>query len=204
MSPLSHRAPHPDEWPDLYRRLAAGDPVAPPALARAYIVHLSDYLAAKYPAADPHLREQAVDDALIALIKNPQSYKPERGLSLTGFLRMSARGDLRNLLRGERRHWEKRHDLESVELHLVDGNTSGRDGDEVSPLGGHPALAGVRAGLTEPERRVLDLMCRDERRTAAYAAVLGLSDLPAGEQAKAVKRVKDRIKKRLRRAGGEP
>ena len=51
------------------------------------------------------------------------------------------------------------------------------------------------------EERVLDLMLVGERSTSAYAAALGLVDRPRAERAREAKRVKDRIKKRLERAG---
>ena len=40
-----------------------------------------------------------------------------------------------------------------------------------------------------------------ERKTAAYALALGIADRPAAEQRREVKRVKDRLQKRLERAG---
>ena len=44
-------------------------------------------------------------------------------------------------------------------------------------------------------------MMRDGvRDTSAFVPVLGLSGIPTGEQAAAVKRYKDRLKKRLERA----
>jgi hypothetical protein len=54
---------------------------------------------------------------------------------------------------------------------------------------------------TEVDRRVLRLMVDGERRTAVFAAVLGLDGQPAEAQRREVKRAKDRIKKRLERAG---
>ena len=45
-------------------------------------------------------------------------------------------------------------------------------------------------------------MLAGERRTAVFAAAVGLSDRSLREQAQEVKRVKDRIKKRIERAGG--
>jgi hypothetical protein len=50
----------------------------------------------------------------------------------------------------------------------------------------------------------LDLMREGEKRTVVFADAAGFSDLPPEEQAREVKRVKDRIKKRIQRAGGGP
>jgi hypothetical protein len=50
------------------------------------------------------------------------------------------------------------------------------------------------------ERRAFVLMLCGVRETSAYARALRISHLPWGEQCREVKRVKDRLKKRLRRA----
>jgi hypothetical protein len=60
-------------------------------------------------------------------------------------------------------------------------------------------LAAVRGAFSAEELRVVMLMLDGERSTDACARVLGLADLPAPEQAREVKRVKDRLGKRLRR-----
>jgi hypothetical protein len=58
----------------------------------------------------------------------------------------------------------------------------------------------VRARLTPQEEKVLELMRRKERRTAVYAAALGIVDHPAHVQRREVKKMKDRLSKRLERA----
>jgi hypothetical protein len=67
---------------------------------------------------------------------------------------------------------------------------------------GMPVLpAAVQATFTPEEQQVRELMWRREYKTAVYAAVLHIADRPVEEQRQEVKRVKDRIKKRLKRAG---
>ncbi len=61
----------------------------------------------------------------------------------------------------------------------------------------------LRAKLSLEERRVMDLMLDGERKTRVYAEALGLSGLPAAEQKREIKRVKDRLKKRLERTWGK-
>ena len=58
------------------------------------------------------------------------------------------------------------------------------------------------ASFAEEERLALDLMREGARDTATFAVPLGLSHLSPSEQAARVKRVKDRVKKRLTRAVG--
>jgi hypothetical protein len=43
-----------------------------------------------------------------------------------------------------------------------------------------------------------------ERSTAVFAAAMGLADRPKDEQQREVKRMKDCLKQRLKRAGGGP
>ncbi len=56
------------------------------------------------------------------------------------------------------------------------------------------------AAFDDAERRAFELMRAGERRTAVFAAALGLTDRPPAGQADEVKRVKDKIMQRLRRA----
>ena len=193
---------------DLYARLIEGDPTAPSDLAVTYLDRLTEWLIRHNPGVDPHDCATAAEDAILALIKNPRSYKSERQ-TLEVYLRISALGDLRNRLRSEQRHRERRVPLDVVEL-------SPDARKYLWDVVGDPALivekledvdlatirANLQVALTEEENRVLELMTQGERRTEAYAAVLGITHRPVSEQRRVVKRVKDRIKKRLERAGG--
>src|SRR2546428_659415 len=111
---MSHhwrKPPSGREARDLHARLVANDPTAPSDLAVAYLDPITDWLVQRYPRVDPNECATAVGEAIMSLIKNPLSYKPERQ-SLEVYLRMSARGDLRNLLRSEWRHTKRRANWE--------------------------------------------------------------------------------------------
>ena len=59
--------------------------------------------------------------------------------------------------------------------------------------------------LQDPkDRQILALRLQGERRTEAFAAILGISHLPSEDQSREVKRAKDRIDKVIRRNGGRP
>jgi len=191
----------------LHQRLLAADPVAPSDLAVAYLEYLGRYLRERNPAIDD---QTAAEDAIMALSKRPQSYDPARA-TLVAYLRLSAQGDLRNLLARERRHRSHQANLEAVELSGVAGKELG-DGtydpavlvearESVSEVVRQRLAipAGVLQGLTPGEITVLQLMAEGERRTPAYAEALGITDLPLAEQRHEVKRVKDRLQKRLER-----
>ena len=61
-------------------------------------------------------------------------------------------------------------------------------------------MAAVLAAATPQERLVWEFMLEGERRTAVIAAAIGLGDRPPAEQEVEVKRIKDRLKARIRRA----
>ncbi len=209
IEPLSQQ-----EARELHRRLLDGDAVAPPDLAAAYLDPLADWLTGLNPRADPHVCTTAAEDAILSLIKNPASYKPERQ-TLGTYLRLSARGDFLNALRSESRHGKRRADWDAAELspdartYLWDTESDPaliveRREDELDEPD-EPAVPvvpdSVRAGLTAQEERVLELMNGKERKTALFAAALGITHLAPDDQRREVKRVKDRLTKRVERAG---
>ncbi len=197
--------PHPDAL-RLLRCLLDGNPTAPADLAAAYLEPLAAGLSTANPRVDPQLCEEAAEEALCALYRNPHSYRPEEGLTLEAFLRMSARGDLRNLLHKENKHQRGRRPWKVVEHSADGGNYLRRDDDPSLPLQIAEAARAaavpdaVRAGLTETDLRVLELMLAKERSTAVYARAMELPPLPPEEERREVKRVKDRLQKRLDRA----
>ncbi len=199
----------PDEDQALHRRLLDGDPVAPADLCHAYLDRLSMFLIEHHPSVDAAMCTTAAEDAILALIKNPASFRPDRS-SLDTYLRMSADGDLKNLLARERRRARHQVPWETVEL-------SSRAGNELGDEEADPARM-VELAETEMEQhrrwqdatqflpngtsiegQVLDLLLAGERHTEAFAGVLGVGHLPLAQQRREVKRVKDRLKKRLQR-----
>ena len=199
---------------NVHARLLAGDPVAPSDLAMTYFEPLTAWLEALYPRLHPHECATAAGDAILAVIKNPQSYKPERQRreSLLGYLRMSAKARLGNLQRAERRHSTRRASLDAVALSPVMGKYLGDEDADPARIVEHqeeesaaPAPAplpdSLRTTLSSVEIEVLRLMDMKERRTIVFARLLGIVDQPVAEQRRAVKRAKDRLHKRRRRAG---
>ncbi len=195
----------------LHQRLLAQDPTASNDLADAYLETLVIWLGETDAHAPEDARIEAAEDAILSLIRNPESYSPELQ-TLEVYLRMSARGDLRNLLSKEQRCRQHQTPWNRVE-HLPDaGKYLGRNDDPALPL----RLAeerqsitaavpdSVRRCLSETDQRALELILQKERRTSAYAELYGLLHLPAKEQRSEVKRHKDRLKKILNRAGRKP
>jgi hypothetical protein len=199
--------PSAEEGLRLHLLLLGMAPDASADVCEAYLGPLLHWLAGKAPAVDPDLRQTAAHEALIKYFNNPTSYDPGRA-SLATYLRMAARGDLWNLLRGEARHHLHRVTWSVVEDDEEGGNLSGREEEPVLRLEreeetaqGQAFLRAVEARCTEAERGVLELLLAGERQTSAYAAALGVGGLPVAEQEREVKRVKGRLKKRLERGG---
>jgi hypothetical protein len=184
------------------------DPVAPDDIAVTFLEPLMGWLANRNPSLHPDLIAEAAGEAIVTLIRNPAAYDPERG-ELEAYLRMSAQGDLRNILNRESRYRAGRTSLEVVEHSADAGNYLGREDDPSLPMQIEEQLAelahaippSVREGLTEPEARVLELMLRGERKMDVFAEAYGVADRPREERRRVVKQVKDRLKKRLERAG---
>ena len=200
--------PETAEGMEIHARLCEGDPVASADLAEAFLEPLATWLLRTNRSVDSHICEQAAEDAILTLIKSPHTYRPDRG-SLDAYLRMSAKGDLRNLMERERRHSSRRVEIGAVE-HLPsvrnERQTSTdpalvyeRQEDSAAPWV-RRLVAQMEASLTEQEKGVLHLMHEGERRTSVFAQVLGIEQLSEMEQRQAVKRVKDRLKRRFERA----
>lgn len=197
--------PDSDAEKSLYRRLLDQDPTATLDLAQAYLEPLVHWLCVRNRNLDPHLCAEAADRAILDLLHKLHKYQPEK-LRPGAYLRMAAHRDLKNLLRREQKHHKQRIPWSHVELRPDAGKYLGRENDpalsllldEQAAMGAIPSA--VQDRLSPVEAQVLDLMLRGERKTAVYAAACGLADVPAAEQKKRVKQIKDRLKKRLQRA----
>ena len=202
----------------LHRRLVDGDPTAPVDLARLFLDSLIAWLIAKNRISVPEdMCVEAAGDALIALMKSPKSFNPARGKRLAAYLRMSAQGDLRNILRREGRHYQNHTSLKDVELSPEAGKYLAVNDDALLSLERQEdnaqatltVIAPVRKGLSEAEMRALDLPLQGEWKTALLLLprTLGIGHLPTNVQRTEVKRVKDKLKKRIERetnGNGQP
>lgn len=171
------------------------DPDTAAAFAEQVFALLKQALAARHPDADEADITTAAGDALLELFRNPSRFDPSKR-GLRGYLLMAAEGDLSNLNSKERRHNRHRNPVDVVELDPPAWNEE----ESELPQWDAPEVQAALATLSPPERAVLELQRGGERDTPVFAAALGLSHLPAKEQADEVKRVKDRAMKRLQRA----
>ncbi len=196
-----------EEERSLHKRLVDQEPTAPTDLVRLFLDHLIAWLVKTNRSSIPDdLCVEAAEDALIALAKSPASFNPARGKRLAAYLRMSAQGDLRNILRREGRHLANHIRLEDAELSPKAGKYLAVRDDPLRSLErqeetteARTVMAPVREGLSEAESRALELVLQGERKTAVFAEALGLTHLPVDFQRTEVKRVKDKLKKRIER-----
>lgn len=153
----------------------------------------------------------AATSAFMSYAKHPERFRPGKS-SLFTYLVMSAYGDLLNANKTLQQR------PTAIPLSLVDIGNAERN-KTMTPMTGpsaHEARAGAANGQgpdgaefearlnlmdNDQERAVLQQMDNGERRSTVYADLLGITHLPELEQRRRVKQVKDRIKKRLERAG---
>ena len=196
--------PDPDGL-NLHDRLLAGELTAPAEIADKYLAGIVRYLQQKHPnLSDPHLAETAAIDAMLSYLRRPQQYDPTKA-SLDRYLRLSARGDLRNLIDQQRRRENAPKTMQVVELDAPSSEYSVEDERTLSVEEQALILASpLWRQLFElvpdsTDMEIVLLMMENVRSTDAYAEVLGITFLSPIDQAAAVKRHKDRLKKWLQR-----
>jgi DNA-directed RNA polymerase specialized sigma24 family protein len=196
-------------WQDeLFKRIVDKDPIAFPELCEQAIPHLVAELEAGFGNRDPHLILSVTHDLLIQFQQNPSLYNPTKA-SLFTYLRMAARADMKNAIEKHGRHARRFQLVEDpdVELSHLDRNIEQQD-DELEWLRQHTdhspqeIIDLARDELDDIERLVAEMIYVEGiRETARFAEVMGLTHLDEVTQRREVKRMKDRIKKRLARLG---
>ncbi len=173
-------------------------------IAETFLSPVANSLRKDFPSlGDPHLIETAVEDALIAYFGNPARFDPRRA-GLFTYLRQLAKSRLLNLLAREKNLSapEKVVELEALEFVHEMTDCELADPEEALALreSDDATWRKLRELLTDPiDLELIKLMMEGVRETDRYAALLGLSSLPSQEQASAVKRHKDRVKKTIQR-----
>lgn len=189
--------PPDDELLDAWRQLVA-DPTTFGPFSELVLDPLAAAMARQFPTTDPDEAFSAAVDTLMWFSLNATRYDLARS-SLPAYLRMVARGRMLNRRDAERRHREGKIPWDAIEHDVSDRNDPV---DDDRPSFDSPALRDAIAALSDADRQVVEMMKEGERRTAAFAEVLGFTALPPDEQEREVKKAKDRIKARLKRAVG--
>lgn len=188
-----------------YQRLLRNDPTAFSELCEKILPHLVAFLQNLFPQQDQHYSEMVAIDVLLKFRNEPEKFDP-RKLSLVAYLRMSARGDMLNLLDKKRRREQRLTDIERsttipeenpIEVHFaLDEWLS-----QYTDLSRQEVLAALETEIDPNDKGVLMLMLEGVRETHRYARVMGISRQDEKTQRQEVKRAKDRLIKQLQRFG---
>jgi DNA-directed RNA polymerase specialized sigma24 family protein len=190
---------------EMHRRLLAGDRTASEAVTRLLHASLTQEVSAQFRQTDQHIIWDGVIDAILDYCARPQQFDAERGVSLKRFLRLAARRNVMNRLRGEQRRKVREEAAghawaaSSVELDPAAGNLLQK---EESTQRQRQQTALTNALQNPNDQQLLALRLQGVRRTEAFAEILGITHLPIETQRQEVKRAKDRIDKMLRRRTG--
>jgi DNA-directed RNA polymerase specialized sigma24 family protein len=203
--------PSPEDELHLHRRLLDGELDATADLAAQYLDPLiADLKRRNDPRIPDAVFGEAAEDALLSLMKDPTTFVPARSRAtrpLFAYLCLSARRDLLNILAREKRQLEGQISLDSVQ-HSPDGwKCLGEDDDPSLTLqrqeelaqGDKTIVAPARNGLPADEQEAMELIVQGERKTAAFARVLRIEHLPKEEQQRKVNRLKNKLRKRIKR-----
>ncbi|HLW00261.1 MAG TPA: hypothetical protein VKT82_16460 [Ktedonobacterales bacterium] len=202
----------PEEYAWHQRLLAYDDSTAPAemaewlyeALMRETYARVCATAVGGVSSVDTALVEEAVGQALLDYLEGPERYDPELA-SLQRYLVMAAHRDFQNMSQKEARQTRSQRYLtlltpEQEEPDLIDEQ---QDIDRViARIDAENLWLQVQAYFPDPiERQIVGLLVDRVRSSQPYVQLLGLTHLSADEQAEAVKRVKDRLARRLRRIG---
>lgn len=191
-----------------HQRILRRDVTAFAELCEVALPHLVVFLQTNFPAYDPHLREQAAIDGLLAYQARPSQYDPQK-LPLFSFLRMVVRRDMLNALAQQNRH--NRH-LDALDDPVVMAQLPQEDVIEdhfaldewLQQYTNRPRseiIELLQAELDAAEQEMLWLMLEGIRETPPYASLMGIDHLDVTEQRREVKKVKDRLLKKVQRLG---
>ncbi len=195
-------------WQDQqHRRILQCDITAFAELSENALPYLISFLQTIFPHTDTHLHDMVAIDCLLNYQAKPQQYNHNK-LSLFAFLKMSARRDMLNALDRETRQVRRLVDLNDADLAANESLLSDEAAMEEwlkdhTDLSLDEIFAEVDGMFNQQETAVLYLMLEGERSTDVFADVLGIDNLDTAYQRREVKRIKDRIIKRLQRFGKE-
>ncbi len=196
----------------LHGRLLAGYPEAGPEIAAIAYGPLVEYLIAHHPCVDPGAVHDAVADAVVAYLDRPARANGVGGRQVMAHLQLAAWRNILNhrrregrLKRREQRYaadlGRRRRDSDRRVVALL--GSAGKVLEEAIDPGESAEVSAMEpAGWSTEERTVWVLFRAGERRTAEYAAALGITGRPVSDQRVIVKRIKERLRVRVKRGGG--
>ncbi len=193
-------------WQDQkHQRILQEDITAFAELSEVALPYFVSFLQKLFPNSHPHQCETVAIDCLLNYQRKPKQYNPEK-LSLFAFFRMATRRDMLNVLDKEQRVANRLTRLEDVTLHsesslLSDETILEEWLKQHTNLSHEEILTELDKTFSQQEMDILLLMLEGERSTAVFADIMDIADLDTAVQRCEVKKMKDRITKRLQRLG---
>jgi len=180
-----------------HRLLVGGDSTASATFFHLIFPALVGWLQAKHRINNRELISDAATDALVDYIKYPSKWNPDR-CTLISYVCMAADRDLRNALEKERRRQKREVLVADVEDRHFERNVF-LEGESTSEEIRDFLCILDQSVTSQSDKEFINLMLAGERSTDRFSALLGIQALSKSEQAKAVKRNKDRLKKVIER-----
>lgn len=186
---------------ELHQRLLNGDRTASEEVASKLLSRLAEKIGRKFPRTDKHIVWDGATDAILDYCARPDQFNAARGVPLDRFLSMVAWRNVANAVRGEVRRKARERKVgqaegeATVELEGPAGNLLREETERYR----RQRSQLMKRLKDHKDQKILELRMQGERRTEAFAKILGISHLPADVQRREVKRAKDRIDKALRR-----
>lgn len=186
-----------------HARLIAGDKLVTAEISEVFFPALCESAGRKFHyLTDSHVVIVAAEEALLAYLNHPEKFDPKKS-SLIGYLYLATRLNVIDKLRTSKKN-SVGLDPTSLE-HKVEGQISDPEAmliaeEEAQFAPSTPAMRRMFSIVTDPvDREIVKLLMEGERKTEAYAKVMGILDLPLPEQQAMVNQRKDRLKTALRR-----
>ena len=197
------------DWQDrIHQRILHNDSTAFAELCEAALPVLVKFLQRSFSDQDGYLCESTAIDCLLKYYQKPKTYNPKQ-ISLFAYLRMAARYDLISAIGKEQRLHQRLTSLDELPGELQEPDDVARDSQEALDdlLQRHTdwsfdeIIKALETRLDRVEKRFLRLMLEGVRNNVRYADELNLADQDEADQRAEVKRVKDRLVKKLQRFG---
>lgn len=190
--------PELDNPAQLHKQFLDRNPTAFARISELYLVQLTVDLQRRFPSVDTYYIENAVGDAFLDYYRHPERFNPALR-SLSGYLFMSAYGDLLNTLEREKVPYSV-VELDDDSLEYPIDVPDGKNMELEIIEGMSPVWQRIRELFSDPrDVLIAEMILNDVRETSQYGKVLGIAELPPTEVERQVKRHKDRIKAHMRR-----
>lgn len=187
--------------------VSSNSPTAFAQLSELALPHLINFLRKEFHQVEIHLVETAVIDCLLSYHAAPQKYNPDK-LTLFAYLRMAARHDLLNAIDRSNRLKRPLLDIDQLAVQSELATESWPPSDsfhieqwvkDETDLSQQALLHAFEAELESRDRQLFLLILNGVRESNPYAEIMQLENRPLSEQRREVKRVKDRLIKKLTR-----